>query len=157
MLPDMDGFDVLRNLRADAPTRDLPVLMLTAKGQSADRDLAAKLGVTRFMTKPFANADVVAAHCTIWWPRETALCAAIPGPRQLPLAPPDGCGALPARVRVRADASAADARRPRKTAASVAGEGVYLFAVWLALIAGTFLMTRGLRRVFAPPKPAQKD
>lgn len=61
MLPDMDGFDVLRNLRADPPTRDLPVLMLTAKGQSADRDLAARLGVTRFMTKPFANAEVVAA------------------------------------------------------------------------------------------------
>ncbi len=61
MLPDMDGFEVLRNLRADAPTRDLPVLMLTAKGQSADRDLAARLGVTRFMTKPFANAEVVSA------------------------------------------------------------------------------------------------
>lgn len=61
MLPDMDGFDILRHLRAEAPTRDLPVLMLTAKGQRTDRDLAAKLGVTRFMTKPFANADVVAA------------------------------------------------------------------------------------------------
>lgn len=61
MLPDMDGFEVLRNLRADAPTRDLPVLMLTAKGQSADRDLAARLGVTRFMTKPFANSEVVSA------------------------------------------------------------------------------------------------
>ena len=46
---------------------------------------------------------------------------------------------------------------PANGATSVAGEGVYLFAVWLALIAGTFLMTRGLRRVFAPPKPAQKD
>ena len=61
MLPDMDGFEILRNLRAEAQTRDLPVLMLTAKGQVADRDLAAKLGVTRFMTKPFANADVVSA------------------------------------------------------------------------------------------------
>lgn len=61
MLPDMDGFEVLRSLRADMPTRHLPVLMLTAKGQSADRDLATKLGVTRFMTKPFANAEVVAA------------------------------------------------------------------------------------------------
>ena len=61
MLPDMDGFDVLRSLRADDPTRDLPVLMLTARGQSADRDLAAMLGVTRLMTKPFANAEVVAA------------------------------------------------------------------------------------------------
>lgn len=61
MLPDMDGFEVLRSLRAEAPTRELPVLMLTARGQNADRDLAARLGVTRFMTKPFANADVIAA------------------------------------------------------------------------------------------------
>ncbi|NBB99181.1 MAG: response regulator [Alphaproteobacteria bacterium] len=61
MLPDMDGFEVLRSLRAEGPTRELPVLMLTARGQNADRDLAARLGVTRFMTKPFANADVIAA------------------------------------------------------------------------------------------------
>jgi DNA-binding response OmpR family regulator len=61
MLPDMDGFEVLRSLRAQDATRHLPVLMLTAKGQTADRELAAQLGVTRFMTKPFANAEVVAA------------------------------------------------------------------------------------------------
>jgi len=59
MLPDMNGFDVLRSLRADHPTRDLPVLMLTAKGQSADRDLAARLGVTHFKTKPFADRKSV--------------------------------------------------------------------------------------------------
>lgn len=61
MLPDMDGFEILRSLRSEGSTRDLPVLMLTARGQNADRDLAARLGVTRFMTKPFANADVIAA------------------------------------------------------------------------------------------------
>ena len=61
MLPDVSGFDILRSLRAEAGTRDLPVLMLTAKGQVADREEAERLGVTRFMTKPFANADVIAA------------------------------------------------------------------------------------------------
>jgi len=61
MLPDINGFDILRNLRAQAGTRDLPVLMLTAKGQAADRVEAERLGVTRFMTKPFANAEVLAA------------------------------------------------------------------------------------------------
>jgi DNA-binding response OmpR family regulator len=61
MLPDLSGFDILRSLRAEAGTRDLPVLMLTAKGQGADRAEAERLGVTRFMTKPFANADVIAA------------------------------------------------------------------------------------------------
>jgi DNA-binding response OmpR family regulator len=61
MLPGISGFDILRALRDDPDTRDLPVLMLTAKGQSADRESAERLGATRFMTKPFANADVVAA------------------------------------------------------------------------------------------------
>ncbi len=60
MLPGVSGFDILKTLRGQAMTRDLPVLMLTAKGQSADRDEAERLGVTRFMTKPFANADVIA-------------------------------------------------------------------------------------------------
>lgn len=61
MLPGLSGFDVLRSVRADEGTRDLPVLMLTAKGQGADRAEAERLGATRFMTKPFANAEVIAA------------------------------------------------------------------------------------------------
>lgn len=61
MLPGFSGFDILRALRADPQTHALPVLMLTAKGQMADRDTAERLGVTRFMTKPFANGDIVAA------------------------------------------------------------------------------------------------
>lgn len=61
MLPGISGFDVLRSVRAAAGTRDLPVLMLTAKGQVADRAEAERLGVSRFMTKPFSNADVIAA------------------------------------------------------------------------------------------------
>jgi DNA-binding response OmpR family regulator len=61
MLPGMSGFDILRAMRADPATQAVPVLMLTAKGQTADRDEAERLGVSRFMTKPFANADVVAA------------------------------------------------------------------------------------------------
>lgn len=61
MLPGVSGFDILRALRADPATHSVPVLMLTAKGQSADRDEAERLGVSRFMTKPFANADVLAA------------------------------------------------------------------------------------------------
>ena len=40
---------------------DLPVLMLTAKGQAQDRSTARDLGATEFMTKPFSNAEVVAA------------------------------------------------------------------------------------------------
>ncbi len=61
MLPGKSGMDILRDLRADPALRDLPVLMLTARGQSRDRDMAEKAGVSRFMTKPFSNAEVLAA------------------------------------------------------------------------------------------------
>jgi DNA-binding response OmpR family regulator len=39
----------------------LPVLMLTARGQLKDREMAEKAGVTRFMTKPFSNSEVLTA------------------------------------------------------------------------------------------------
>ncbi len=59
MLPGKSGFDILRDLRAHPATGSLPVLMLTAKGQGRDRELAERYGATRFMTKPFANAEVL--------------------------------------------------------------------------------------------------
>ncbi len=61
MLPGRSGFDILEELRSDALTADLPVLMLTARGQSRDREMAEKAGVSRFMTKPFSNAEVLTA------------------------------------------------------------------------------------------------
>ncbi|QDC10398.1 response regulator [Oceanicola sp. D3] len=59
MLPGKSGFDILRELRADPATQALPVLMLTAKGQGKDRDLALQFGANRFMTKPFSNDEVL--------------------------------------------------------------------------------------------------
>lgn len=61
MLPGRSGMDILRDLRADDAMRNLPVLMLTARGQSRDRDMAEKAGVNRFMTKPFSNIEVMTA------------------------------------------------------------------------------------------------
>ena len=61
MLPGRSGFDILRQVRADPALADLPVLMLTARGQQKDRDLAAELGATHFMTKPFSNTEVIEA------------------------------------------------------------------------------------------------
>ncbi|MCA8879672.1 MAG: response regulator [Rhodobacteraceae bacterium] len=58
MLPNRSGFDILKDLRGDPALKDLPVLMLTAKGQAKDRELAALLGSNDFMTKPFSNAEV---------------------------------------------------------------------------------------------------
>ena len=59
MLPGKSGFDILRDLRESPETTDLPVLMLTARGQTRDREMAERLGVTQFMTKPFSNAEVL--------------------------------------------------------------------------------------------------
>jgi len=59
MLPNRSGFEVLQDLRADADVADVPVLMLTARGQKRDRELAERYGASRFMTKPFSNADVL--------------------------------------------------------------------------------------------------
>ncbi|ODT72922.1 MAG: two-component system response regulator [Pelagibacterium sp. SCN 63-23] len=61
MLPKRSGFDVLKQLRADAETRSLPVLILTAKGQQQDRRIAEELGADGFVTKPYSNAEVVGA------------------------------------------------------------------------------------------------
>ena len=59
MLPGRSGYDILRDLRAQAETKDVPVMMLTARGQAKDREMEASLGATRFMTKPFSNAEVL--------------------------------------------------------------------------------------------------
>lgn len=61
MLPGKSGIDILSELRADPALQSLPVLMLTARGQARDRAQAEKAGVSRFMTKPFSNTEVVAA------------------------------------------------------------------------------------------------
>ncbi|MFC2968736.1 response regulator transcription factor [Acidimangrovimonas pyrenivorans] len=61
MLPGRSGFEVLQELRADPAYEKLPVLMLTAKGQERDRELAERYGASRFMTKPFANTEILAS------------------------------------------------------------------------------------------------
>lgn len=61
MLPGRSGLDILRDLRGDATTADLPVMMLTARGQARDRELAMSLGATQYMTKPFSNAEMLAS------------------------------------------------------------------------------------------------
>jgi two-component system, OmpR family, response regulator len=60
MLPGRSGFDILAELRADPGLQALPVLMLTARGQARDRAEAERSGASRFMAKPFANAEILA-------------------------------------------------------------------------------------------------
>ncbi len=61
MLPGCSGLDVVQAIRADPATEGVPVLMLTAKGQGRDREAAERAGVSRFMTKPFSNAEILAS------------------------------------------------------------------------------------------------
>ena len=61
MLPGLDGFEILRRLRADERGKTLPVLMLTAKGQREDRETALDSGANLFITKPFSNSEVIEA------------------------------------------------------------------------------------------------
>lgn len=58
MLPGQSGLQILTKIRASATRPDLPVLMLTAKGQERDREAALAAGVSDFMTKPFDNAQM---------------------------------------------------------------------------------------------------
>lgn len=59
MLPQQSGFAVLKRVRAEPGLCDLPVLILTAKGQEKDRSTAFRLGADAFVTKPFSNRDIV--------------------------------------------------------------------------------------------------
>jgi DNA-binding response OmpR family regulator len=59
MLPNISGFDIITEIRSADATARIPVMMLTARGQARDREAALDAGVTRFMTKPFANKEMV--------------------------------------------------------------------------------------------------
>ncbi len=60
MLPGLDGLSVCRELRAGDRTRDLPVIMITAKAEEADQMVGYGLGADDYVTKPFNNKVLVA-------------------------------------------------------------------------------------------------
>jgi DNA-binding response OmpR family regulator len=57
MLPGLDGLEVCRRLRAERP--DLPVVMLTARGEESDRVLGLQVGADDYVTKPFSPRELV--------------------------------------------------------------------------------------------------
>lgn len=59
MLPKRSGLEVLKQIRAEPSLQAVQVLILTARGQQQDRQLAMELQADGFVTKPYANADVV--------------------------------------------------------------------------------------------------
>jgi DNA-binding response OmpR family regulator len=60
MLPDGDGLDLTRELRADARMRRLPLLMLTARGEPMDRILGLEIGADDYLPKPFEPRELLA-------------------------------------------------------------------------------------------------
>ena len=59
MMPFMDGFEVLRNLKANPETAEIPVIMLTAKAQDADVFRGWQSGVDCYLTKPFNPMELL--------------------------------------------------------------------------------------------------
>ena len=60
MLPGEDGLSILRRIRCDLNTKELPVIMLTAKGAEFDKVQGLDLGADDYITKPFGMAELVA-------------------------------------------------------------------------------------------------
>src|SRR5262245_56556083 len=60
MLPGMSGLEVCRTLRADPATAHLPIIMLTARAEEADRIIGLEIGADDYMGKPFGPNELVA-------------------------------------------------------------------------------------------------
>lgn len=59
MLPDLQGTEICKTLKADTGTRDIPIIMLTAKGEEIDRVLGFELGVEDYVVKPFSVRELI--------------------------------------------------------------------------------------------------
>jgi DNA-binding response OmpR family regulator len=60
MMPDMDGWEVYQQMKADEKTRDIPVIVVTAKAQNIDRVLGIHIAkVDDYITKPFSPQDLL--------------------------------------------------------------------------------------------------
>lgn len=60
MLPEEDGISLLKKLRADAATEDVPIMMLTARGSESDKVIGLDCGADDYMPKPFGMMELVA-------------------------------------------------------------------------------------------------
>ena len=84
MLPEMDGFELCRQLRREPPPLGtLPLLMLTARGDVMDRVVGLELGADDYLPKPFEPRELLARLQTVW--RRSAGAAAAAG--AAPVAP----------------------------------------------------------------------
>ncbi len=59
MMPKVDGFEACRRLKNDPETRELPVILLTAKGREVDRKMGIEVGADDYMVKPFSPSKLI--------------------------------------------------------------------------------------------------
>jgi diguanylate cyclase (GGDEF)-like protein len=60
VMPGMDGYEVCKRLKANEKTRDIPIIMLTSKGETADKIKGLNLGAVDYITKPFDAGELTA-------------------------------------------------------------------------------------------------
>lgn len=60
MMPKKDGYQVCQEVKSDPDLKDIYIIMLTAKGQQADRERALSAGADEFITKPFSPLEILA-------------------------------------------------------------------------------------------------
>ncbi len=60
LLPDIDGLEICKDLKNRRETKEIPIIMLTAKGEEIDKVLGLELGADDYMTKPFSPRELVA-------------------------------------------------------------------------------------------------
>jgi len=65
MLPGMDGFEVCHRLRTESQTAQLPILMLSVKGQEIDKVTGLKVGADEYVTKPWERSELLAKIATM--------------------------------------------------------------------------------------------
>jgi two-component system, OmpR family, response regulator len=83
MLPEMDGFEVCRRIRRDRVFGEVPVLMLTARGDLTDRVVGLELGADDYLPKPFEPRELAARLQTILRRQRPASRASAPAPALL--------------------------------------------------------------------------
>jgi len=59
MMPKVTGFEVCQKIKSDEKLRNIPFILLTAKGQEVDRDIGLKYGADLYLTKPFSPKNIV--------------------------------------------------------------------------------------------------
>ena len=59
MMPKKNGYQVCQELKSDPSLSDIHIVMLSAKGQESDKEMALSLGADEFMTKPFSPLGVI--------------------------------------------------------------------------------------------------